>query len=119
MRLRPPFAPARLRLAEVFAARAVVRAVFAAERAVFAVERARFLVLRAVLRARFLVLRELLFVLRDRLLPPELRLRPLLELLRRDDDDDLRLRPPFVLRSGAGISSRAVLRTSFGISFSR
>ena len=110
MRLRPPLAPARLRFAEVFAALALVRAVFAAERAVFAVDRARFLVLRAVLRAR-------LFVLRDRLLL-ELRFRLLLELLRRDDDD-LRLRPPFVLRSGAGISSRAVLRASLGISFSR
>ena len=133
MRFRPPLAPARLRLAAVPAARALVRAVFAVERAVFAADRARFFVFRAVVRARLFVLRAVVrarfFVLPERLLVERLFverffverlfverlfvLRELLELF----DEDRRLRPP--LRSAAGISSRATPFARRGISRSR
>ena len=122
----PPFEPARLRFAAVLAAFALVRAVLAAD---FAPRAADFAPLRADFVARFAPLEDERFFdppldLRE----PPLDLRELLLDLRellleldelRDFDAELRLRPPPVLRSAAGISSRATLFASFGISFSR
>ena len=102
-RAEPPFAPARLRLAVVFAAFAVVRAVLAADFAPFAAERARLLALEPVLR------------LRDELLRADDEDE---EDERRFDDERERRRPP-PLRSAAGTSSRAVLFASLGMSLSR
>ena len=117
----PPFAPARLRFADVLAALAAVRAVFALERADFApdfaVERADFAPDFAVERADFAVDFAVDFARVDALRDEPPLLRELLDEERRDEDDFLRRLPP--LRSAAGISSRPTAFASRGICRSR